>query len=339
VPVGDEIILVGLTGIANPDARAWRGTAVAVTGGDGFLGRVLVRALRELDADVRAVHSSEHDLRTAEGAREAVDGAEVVFHLAARVGGIGFNVRHPALLIHDNLLLATHVFEQSRLAGVGRLVAVSSVCAYPELPPLPFSERDLWSGYPEPSNAPYGIAKRVLETLSEAYWREHGLCSCTPILTNLYGPGDHDDPCDSHVIPALIRKLVLAEARPGETVVVWGTGRATRDLLFVEDAARALILAAERTDRPFVVNIGSGSEHSIGELVSELSELIGFRGEIVWDRDKPDGQRRRRVDVSRAREILGFEATVPLHEGLRRTVAAFPRQELVDTVSREHRAA
>jgi GDP-L-fucose synthase len=248
-----------LTGIANPDARAWRGAAVAVTGGDGFLGRVLVRALRELDADVRAVHSSEHDLRTAEGAREAVEGAEVVFHLAARVGGIGFNVRHPALLIHDNLLLATHVFEQSRLAGVGRLVAVSSVCAYPELPPLPFSERDLWSGYPEPSNAPYGIAKRVLETLSEAYWREHGLCSCTPILTNLYGPGDHDDPCDSHVIPALIRKLVLAEARPGETVVVWGTGRATRDLLFVEDAARALILAAERTDRPFVVNIGSGS--------------------------------------------------------------------------------
>jgi GDP-L-fucose synthase len=328
-----------LTGIARPDARAWHGTAVAVTGGNGFLGRVLVRQLRALGADVRAIHSSEHDVRTAAGARGAVDGAEVVFHLAARVGGIDFNLRHPALLIHDNLLLATQIFEQSRLAGVHRLVAVSSVCAYPELPPLPFSEGDLFSGYPEPSNAPYGIAKRALVTLSEAYWREHGLPSSTPILTNLYGPGDHDDPNDAHVVPALIRKLMLAQSHPGEPVVVWGSGRATRDLLFVEDAARALILAAERTHRPFVVNVGSGSEHSIAELVDQLSELIGFAGEIVWDRAKPDGQRRRRVDVSRARELLGFEASVPLREGLRRTVAAFPRQSLVNTPRREHRAA
>ncbi len=295
---------------------------MVVTGGEGFLGRVLVDALRPLHARVRVVRGAEHDLRTAEDARAALAGAEVVFHLAARVGGIGFNSRHPALLAHDNLLLGANVFEQSRLAGVRRLVAVSSVCAYPESPAPPFSEDDLWSGYPEPSNAPYGIAKRVLTTLSAAYLAEHGFSSCVPILTNLYGPGDHDDLEDSHVIPALIRKFLVACERPGEPVVVWGTGRPTRDFLFVEDAARALILAAERGGDGRVFNIGSGREHSIAEVVGLLARLLDFDDEIVWDRSRPDGQQRRTFDLTQMRELLGFEPRVELAEGLRRTLTA-----------------
>lgn len=306
---------------SSPGDRAWPGKAVAVTGGEGFLGQCLVGILRELGADVRVVRRAEHDLRTPDGAREAVCGAEVVFHLAARVGGIGFNLAHPAALIHDNLLLAAQIFEQSRLAGVRIVVAVSSVCAYPESTSLPFREAELWEGYPEASNAPYGIAKRVLMTLSEAYWHEYGLRSCTPIMTNLYGPGDHDDLEHSHVIPALIRKF--AEAQPGEPVTVWGSGQATRDFLFVEDGARALILAAEHTARPFTVNLGSGVEHSIAELVTMIADLTGFRGQVTWDRRRPDGQARRRLDLTLARTLLGFESKVSLQEGLRRTVAEF----------------
>jgi GDP-L-fucose synthase len=304
---------------------------VAVTGGEGFLGNVLVASLRDLGADVRVISRSEHDLRSGQAAADALSGAEVVFHLAARVGGIGFNRRHPAVLIHDNLLLGANVYEQARMAGVTRLVAVSSVCAYPETPTLPFSESELWEGHPEPSNAPYGVAKRVLVTLSRAYWQQYGLPSCVPILTNLYGPGDHDDLEDSHVIPALIRKFVEAEARPQAPLVAWGSGRATRDFLFVDDAARALILAAERLGRhngPFTVNIGSGREHSIAEVVQTIADLVGFGGEIAWDAERPDGQAHRRLDVSRARALLGFEAQVGLKEGLRQTVAAFPRPAL-----------
>jgi GDP-L-fucose synthase len=283
---------------------------------------VLVGLLRELGADVYSVRSSEHDLRTADGTHDAIAGASVVFHLAARVGGIGFNQRHPAVLVHDNLLLAAHIFEQSRLARVDRLVAPTSVCAYPALPSLPFREQELWDGYPEASNAPYGVAKRVLLTLSEAYWAQYNLRSCTPILTNLYGPGDHADLENSHVVAALIRKFSEARARPDEPVVVWGTGRPTRDFLFVEDGARALILAAERTDRPFAVNIGSGVERSIAELVAIIASLCGFQGQVEWDDTRPDGQPRRMLDVSRARELLGFAPKFSLEEGLRRTVSA-----------------
>jgi GDP-L-fucose synthase len=307
------------------DLHTWRGVPVVVTGGDGFLGRVLVGLLCELGADVRSVSSADHDLRCAEGARAAVEGARVVFHLAARVGGIGFNLRNPALLVHDNLLLNTHVFEQSRLARVDRLVAVASVCAYPLAATLPFREQDLWNGYPESSNAPYGVAKRVLLTLSEAYWVQYGFRSCTPILTNLYGPGDHDHLEYSHVVPALIRKFVEAQTHPERPVVVWGTGNATRDFLFVEDGARALILAAERTGEPFVVNVGSGVSHSIAELVTTVAALVNFSGNIIWDHERPDGQAERILDVTRARSVLGFEPQVTFEEGLRRTVAAFTR--------------
>jgi GDP-L-fucose synthase len=299
---------------------------VAVTGGEGFLGSAVVAALREAGADVRVIRHADYDLRTADAAREAVDGAEVVFHLAAAVGGIGFNLRHPALLIHDNLLLSAQIFEQSRLAGVDRLVAVSTVCCYPERSPVPFSEEDIWTGYPEPSNAPYGIAKRTLLTLSDAYWKQYGFLSSTPILTNLYGPGDHDDLEDSHVIPALIRKFLTARDQSEKSIEIWGTGAATRDFLYVDDAARALILAADQAEQPLAVNVGSGVETSIAELVGLIAEATGFEGELVWDRQRPDGQARRRVDVTRARMLLGFEPQVTLEEGLRRTVAAFGGQ-------------
>src|SRR5947209_10386575 len=249
-----------------PGRRRWARRAVVVTGGGGFLGRRLVAALRDAGAEVRAVRSAEHDLRTPEGARTAIDGAEVVFHLAAAVGGIGFNLRHPGLLIHDNLLLGAHVFEQSRRAGVSRLIAVSSVCSYPADAALPFREQRVWDGYPEPSNAAYGVAKRTLLTLAEAYREQYGFRSCTPILTNLYGPGDHDDPEDAHVIPALIRKFLRGRERPGEPVEIWGSGAPTRDFLYVDDAARALILAGEHAEPPLAMNIGSGVETSIAGL-------------------------------------------------------------------------
>jgi GDP-L-fucose synthase len=305
------------------DPHFWTQKPVSVTGGEGFLGGALVTALRQAGAEVRVVRSAEHDLRTAEGARRAVDGTEIVFHLAAVVGGIGFNLRHPGLLIHDNLLLGAHVFEQSRLAGVDHLVAVSSVCSYPDRASVPFRETDVWAGYPEPSNAPYGVAKRALQTLSEAYWAQYRFRSVIPILTNLYGPGDHDDPEDSHVIPALIRKFLAARARPGEPIDVWGSGTATRDFLYVDDAVRALMLAGECIEEPIAVNVGSGIESSIAEVTSLLAALTGFTGEVSWDNRRPDGQARRRLDLGRARTLLGFEARVTLEEGLRRTVAAF----------------
>ena len=309
--------------MTDPDPTFWIRKRVAVTGGEGFLGRRLVAALHEAGAEVRVVRRTEHDLRTPEGARGAVDGTELVFHLAAKVGGIGYNLRHPGLLIHDNLLLGALIFEQSRLAGVAGLVAVSSVCSYPDRAALPFREGDVWDGYPEPSNAPYGIAKRALLTLSEAYWDQYGFPSCVPILTNLYGPGDHDDPEDAHVIPALIRKFLGARERPGEPVEIWGSGVATRDFLYVDDAARALILAGERVEQPVAINIGSGTESSIAEIVELIAELAGFSGEIVWNRDRPDGQARRQLDLTRAQALLGFESRLTLEEGLRRTVAAF----------------
>ncbi len=307
----------------DPDPQIWARKRVSVTGGEGFLGRRLVAALRESGAEVRVVRRAEHDLRTPDGARGAVDGAEFVFHLAAAVGGIGYNLRHPGLLIHDNLLLGAHIFEQSRLAAVSGMVAVSSVCSYPDRTAVPLREQDVWDGYPEASNAPYGIAKRALLALSEAYWDQYGFRSCTPIVTNLYGPGDRDDPEDAHVIPALIRKFLRARERPGQPIEVWGSGVATRDFLYVDDAARALILAGERVEEPLAINIGSGIESSIAELVELIAELTGFSGEIIWNRQRPDGQARRRLDLTRARALLGFEPRMTLEEGLRCTVDAF----------------
>jgi GDP-L-fucose synthase len=272
---------------------------------------------------VRIVRSADHDLRDPRATRAAVDGAEVVVHLAANVGGIGFNRRNPAPLVHDNLMMTGNIFEQSRAAGVAKLVSACTVCAYPKFTPVPFSEDGLWDGYPEESNAPYGLAKKMMLVLSDAYRRQYGFDSCVPIVANLYGPHDNFDLEDSHVIAAMIRKFVEAHDRGDEPVDLWGTGSASREFLYVDDAARALLLAAERLDRSDPVNVGTGVETRIRDLAELIRELAGHEGEVRWDPSKPDGQPTRYLDTTRAREWFGFEAEMPLREGLRRTIESF----------------
>src|SRR5213080_1898802 len=312
--------------MVRPDPALWNERPVTVTGGAGFLGTAVVRDLERLGADARVIKSSGQDLRDADATRVAVAGADVVIHLAARVGGIGFNRRNPAPLAYDNLVIGANVFEQSRKAGVRKLVAACSVCAYPKFTPVPFSENDLWNGYPEESNAPYGLAKKMLLVLSDAYRRQYGFDSCAPILANLYGPDDNFDLEDSHVIAAMIRKFVEARRQGAPEVVLWGTGKPSREFLYVDDAARALLLAAERLNTSEPVNIGTGAETRIRDLAETIHRLTGFQGEIVWDSSKPDGQPARYLDVSRARELMGFYAEVSLEEGLRRTIESFERQ-------------
>jgi GDP-L-fucose synthase len=309
--------------MAAPDPSFWSGKAVVVTGGGGFLGGFVVRDLEGLGADVRVVHSDEHDLREPAAARDAVDGAEIVVHLAARVGGIGYNRANPGPLVYDNLMMVGNVFEQSRLAGVRKLVSACTVCAYPKFTEVPFREDDLWLGYPEESNAPYGLAKKMMLVVSDAYRRQYGFDSCAPIVANLYGPGDNFDLENSHVIAAMIRKFVEAQERGDSEVVLWGTGTPSREFLYVDDAARALLLAAERLDTSEPVNIGTGVETRIRDLAGMIGELAGFDGEVVWDTSRPDGQPSRFLDVTRARELMGFESQVPLAEGLRATVESF----------------
>jgi GDP-L-fucose synthase len=311
-----------------PDPAFWRGKAVVVTGGAGFLGAPTVRRLEELTADVRVVRSSEYDLRDQRACRAAVDGADVVLHLAARVGGIGFNRRNPAPLVYDNLIMAANVFESARNAGVSKLVSACSVCAYPKFTPVPFSEDDLWNGYPEESNAPYGIAKKTMLVLSDTYRRQYGFDSCSPVLANLYGPGDNFDLEDSHVIAAMVRKFVEAVDQEKPEVVLWGTGTPSREFLYVDDGVRALLLAAEVYDSSEPMNIGSGTETRIRDLAQMIAELAGFGGETRWDSSRPDGQPTRFLDVSRARERLGFVAEMDLEEGLRRTIESFRTTQL-----------
>jgi GDP-L-fucose synthase len=296
---------------------------VVVTGGGGFLGKATVRLLDALGADVSAVRSADHDLRDAAATRRAVEGAQVVIHLAANVGGIGFNGRNPGPLVYDNTMMAVNIFEQSRLAGVEKLVSACSVCAYPKFTDVPFSEDDLWNGYPEESNAPYGTAKRMLLVLSDAYRRQYGFDSCAPVIANLYGPDDNWDLEDSHVIAAMIGKFVKAVDEGLPAVTLWGTGTPSREFLYVDDAARALVLAAERYDLSEPVNIGTGTETRIRDLAETIARLTGFEGETIWDTSRPDGQPVRYLDVSRARERFGFEAEVGLEDGLRRTIESY----------------
>ena len=306
---------------------------MALTGGAGVLARPAARRLDESGPTTSLSHTAEHDLRDPESALRAVEGSEVVIHLAARVGGIGFNRRNPAPLVYDNLMIGANVFEQARLAGVRKLVAACTVCAYPKFTPVPFSEAELWNGYPEESNAPYGLAKKMLLVLSDAYRRQYGFDSCAPIIANLYGPGDNYDLEDSHVIAALIRKFVEARDAGTGKVVLWGSGEPTREFLYVDDAARALLLAAERLETSEPVNIGTGQETRIRDLAETIRRLTGFDGDVVWDASKPDGQPARYLDVSRARELLDFEAEVSLDEGLLRTIESFERDRPVSAVT------
>jgi GDP-L-fucose synthase len=312
------------SGAPSPDF--WRDKAVVVTGGAGFLGGAVMARLEDLGADARIARSADFDLRDPAATRAAIEGAELVLHLAARVGGIGFNRRNPAPLVYDNLMMVGNVFEQSRLAGVRKLVSACTVCAYPKFTPVPFSEDELWNGYPEESNAPYGLAKKMMLVLSDTYRRQYGFDSCAPIVANLYGPNDNFDLEDSHVIAAMIRKFVEAVDRGEREVVLWGTGNPSREFLYVDDAARALLLAAERLDTSEPVNVGTGRETRIADLAAMIQRITGYDGEVVWDTSRPDGQPTRYLDVSRARELMGFEAEVPLEEGLRRTVESFRSQ-------------
>jgi GDP-L-fucose synthase len=316
------------SGVSDPDPQFWDGKAVVVTGGAGFLGRAVVRDITALGADTTVVRSADYDLRDPRAAREAVDGATVVIHLAANVGGIGFNRANPAPLVYDNMMMTANIFEATRAAGVAKLVSACTVCAYPKFTASPFSEDDLWDGYPEESNAPYGLAKKMMLVLSDAYRRQYGFDSCAPIVANLYGPNDNFDLESSHVIAAMIRKYVEARERGDEQVVLWGTGKPSREFLYVDDAARALILAAERLAVSDPVNIGTGTETNIRTLAETIERLVGYEGQTVWDASRPDGQPRRSLDVSRARELMGFEARVPLEDGLRETIESFRAQHV-----------
>lgn len=296
---------------------------VVVTGGMGFLGASVMARLRERGAtEITTFNSRDYDLtRQTEVARMYRDEKpQVVIHLAARVGGIGANRENPGKFFYENAIMGIEMMEQGRLNGVEKYVQVGTVCAYPKFAPIPFSENDLWEGYPEETNAPYGLAKKMLLVQAQAYRQQYGFDAIYLLPVNLYGPGDNFDPASSHVIPALIRKCVEARDRGDESITVWGTGSATREFLFVDDCARGIVMAAERYDSPEPVNLGSSSEISIRELVTLIARLTGFKGKVVWDSTKPDGQPRRKLNVDRARKEFGFESEVTFEEGLKKTI-------------------
>jgi GDP-L-fucose synthase len=294
-----------------------------VTGGGGFLGRAVVARLEASDAShIFVPRSRDYDLRTSDGIRSALaDGRpDVVIHLAAVVGGIGANRENPGRFFYENAIMGIELMEQARLANVDKFVQIGTVCSYPKFTPVPFHEDDLWNGYPEETNAPYGVAKKMLLVQGQAYRQQYDFDVIHLIPVNLYGPGDNFDPASSHVIPALIKKAVDAREAGQPYLEVWGTGSASREFLYVDDAADGIVLGAELYDGAEPVNLGVGHEITIRELVELIVRLTGFEGEVRWDASKPDGQPRRALDTSRARELFGFEAKSSFEEGLRRTI-------------------
>jgi GDP-L-fucose synthase len=306
----------------------WNDRRVTVTGGAGFLGSHLVERLNALGCgEVFVPRSADYDLRQMADVQRMVDDGrpDVVIHLAAVVGGIGANRASPGAFFYDNLMMGAQLMEEARLRRVDKFVAIGTVCAYPKFTPVPFKEEDLWDGYPEETNAPYGLAKKMLLVQAQAYRQQYGFDAIYLLPVNLYGPGDNFDLETSHVIPALIRKCVEARERGDDRVMVWGTGSATREFLYVEDAAEGILLAAEKYDGGEPVNLGSGMEISIKDLAGLIARLTGFEGQIAWDASKPDGQPRRCLDTSKAERLFGFRAKTPFEEGLERTVAWYER--------------
>ena len=301
----------------------WSKRRVTVTGGHGLVGRRVVAMLRDHSpAEIFSFSSKQYDLtRQADVARMFADQRpDIVIHLAARVGGIGANRDNPGRFFYENAIMGIELMEQARRNGVEKYVQVGTVCAYPKFARVPFSEAELWDGYPEETNAPYGIAKKALLVQAQAYRAQYGFNAIYLLPTNIYGPGDNFDPSSSHVIPALIRKCVEAGEQGETTITVWGTGTPTREFLYVDDAANAIILATERYDKPGPVNVGSSEEISIKDLVDRIVTLTGYRGRVLWDATKPDGQPRRKLNAERARREFGFTAQVDFTQGLRRTI-------------------
>ncbi|HVR00923.1 MAG TPA: GDP-L-fucose synthase [Polyangia bacterium] len=303
----------------------WQGKRVVVTGGAGFLGSFVVGRLKREGASVFVPRSAEYDLVDRAAVRRVLVDArpELVIHLAAQVGGIGANRANPGRFFFENSMMGLQLFEECRLAGVEKLVAAGTICAYPKFAPVPFKEEDLWNGYPEETNAPYGIAKKIMLVQSQGYREQYGMNSVVLFPVNLYGPRDNFDLETSHVIPAMIRKCVAAREAGQAEVVLWGDGTPTREFLYVEDAAEGLLLAAERYDASEPVNLGSGVEISVRDLAALIARATRFAGRFVWDHSKPNGQPRRQLDVSRARERFGFVAKTSFEDGLAKTVAYF----------------
>jgi GDP-L-fucose synthase len=307
-----------------PSISPLAGRRVLVTGGAGFLGSFVVEGLRARGVgEVVVPRRRDYDLVEKEACRRLLADSrpDLVFHLAAQVGGIGANRENPGRYLYENAMMGLNVLEECRLAGIAKTVIAGTICAYPKFAPVPFREDDLWNGYPEETNAPYGIAKKLILVQSQAYRAQYGMNSCMLFPVNLYGPRDNFDLRSSHVIPAMIRKCLSARDRGEAEIVLWGDGSPTREFLYVEDAAEGLILAAERYDESDPVNLGSGEEISIRDLAQAVAAATGFRGGITWDTSQPNGQPRRRLDVTRARERFGFSARTPFAEGLRKTIA------------------
>ena len=299
---------------------------VVVTGGAGFLGSVVVAQLREQGCrNIWVPRSQDYDLVQMEAVRRLYDDAEpdIVLHLAARVGGIGANQANAGRFFYDNLMMGTQLMEIGRQRGLEKFVALATICAYPKYTPVPFREADLWAGYPEETNAPYGLAKKMMLVQAQAYRQQYGFNAIVLFPVNLYGPGDNFDMQTSHVIPALIRKCVEAQAKGEKQVVLWGDGSPSREFLYVDDAARAILLAAEHYNGDEPVNIGTGEEITIQDLAHLIADEVGYKGEIVWDTGKPNGQPRRCLDTKRAKQLFGFDAAVRLGTGVQKTIAWF----------------
>ncbi|MDP2966053.1 MAG: GDP-L-fucose synthase [Pelolinea sp.] len=305
------------------DNSFWQSRRVCVTGGAGFLGKVVVRKLRERGVkDVFIPNIEDYDLVKLEDINRMLNdtNANMIIHLAAQVGGIGANREHPAEFFYNNLVMGVQLMHRAWETGVEKFVAIGTICAYPKFTPVPFNEANLWDGYPEETNAPYGLAKKMLLVQAQAYRQQYGYNAIFLLPVNLYGPGDNFNPKSSHVIPALIRKCIEANEAGLEEIEVWGDGSPTREFLYIEDAAEGILLAAEKYNGPEPVNLGSGYEISIKDLVELIARLAGYKGSLIWDTSKPNGQPRRALDTNRARNYFGFQAKMGFEEGLKNTI-------------------
>jgi GDP-L-fucose synthase len=311
----------------------WSDKKILVTGGAGFLGSFVVEKLiKEKNVNPKAMvvpRSKDMDLRIWENCVKVVKDIDIVLHLAGKGGGIGYNRRYPATLFYDNILMNTQLMEAARLEEVEKFVGIGTVCSYPKYTSVPFKEENLWNGYPEETNASYGLSKKIMLVQSQAYRQQYGFNSIHLLMVNLYGPRDNFDPESSHAIPALIKKMVDSKLEGRNEVVVWGTGKASREFLYVEDAAEGVLLATEKYNKPDPVNLGASREITIKELVDLIAQLVGYDGKIVWDTSKPDGQPRRYLDTSKAKKEFGFEARTDFKEGLKRTIEWYTRRYTV----------